>query len=89
MEKKITDGRMNIRGNMAFREKPRQADYVLYYKGVYPLAVVEGKSAQKLPSYGLQEAKEYAAMLDVKFAYSSKIWKQRFTNRIIQIRQVK
>lgn len=29
MEMKITDGRVNIRGNMAFREKLKKADYVL------------------------------------------------------------
>ena len=36
MEKQITDGRINIKGNMAVREKPKRADYVLYYKGNIP-----------------------------------------------------
>ena len=71
MEKQITDGRINIKGNMAVREKPKRADYVLYYKGNYPLAIVEAKDNNRLPSFGLQQAKEYALMMDIKFAYSS------------------
>ena len=71
MEKQITDGRINIKGNMAVREKPKRADYVLYYKGHYPLAIVEAKDNKRLPSFGLQQAKEYARMMDIKFAYSS------------------
>ena len=68
MEKQITDGRINIKGNMAVREKPKRADYVLYYKGHYPLAIVEAKDNKRLPSFGLQQAKEYAQMMDIKFA---------------------
>lgn len=30
METKITDGRINLRGNMAYREKPKKVDYLLY-----------------------------------------------------------
>lgn len=71
MEKAITDGRVNIRGNLAVREKPKRADYVLYKDGVYPLAIVEAKDNQRTLSFGLQQAKEYCLMMDVKFAYSS------------------
>ncbi len=71
MERKITAGRVNIRGNVSVREKPKRADYVLYYRGYYPLAIVEAKDNKQLPSFGLQQAKEYCKMMDVKFAYSS------------------
>ena len=71
MEKKITDGRVNIKGNMAVREKPKRVDYLLYKDGYYPLAVVEAKDNKHSLSFGMQQAKTYAAMLDVKFAYSS------------------
>lgn len=71
MEKAITDGRVNIKGNLAVREKPKRADYVLYKDGVYPLAIVEAKDNQRTLSFGLQQAKEYCLMMDVKFAYSS------------------
>lgn len=30
METKITDGRINLRGNFVVREKPKRADYILY-----------------------------------------------------------
>ena len=71
MEKAITDGRVNIKGNLAVREKPKRADYVLYKDGVYPLAIVEAKDNQRTLSFGLQQAMEYCLMMDVKFAYSS------------------
>ena len=71
MEKAITDGRVNIKGNLAVREKPKRADYVLFKDGVYPLAIVEAKDNQRTLSFGLQQAKEYCLMMDVKFAYSS------------------
>ena len=31
METKITDGRINIKGNMVSRSKPKFVDYMLYY----------------------------------------------------------
>lgn len=71
METQITDGRINIRGNLAFREKPKKADYILYLNNNNPIAVVEAKDNRKSISYGLQQAMEYAKMLDLPFAYSS------------------
>ncbi len=71
METQITDGRINIAGNMVCREKPKKADYVLYQTKNYPIAIVEAKDNKKTVSYGLQQAMEYAKMLDVPFAYSS------------------
>lgn len=32
METNITDGKINLKGNFVTREKPKRADYVLYYK---------------------------------------------------------
>lgn len=71
METQITDGRINIRGNLAFREKPKKADYILYLNNNNPIAVVEAKDNLNSISYGLQQAMEYAKMLDLPFAYSS------------------
>ena len=71
MEAKITDGRMNIKGNLTVRNAPKKADYLLYTSGGHPIAVVEAKDNNKSVSFGMQQAKEYAAMMDVKFAYSS------------------
>lgn len=71
METKITDGRINIRGNMAVRSNPKFVDYLLYLNDGKPIAVVEAKDNRHLVSYGLQQAMTYAQMLDLPFAYSS------------------
>ena len=71
METKITDGRVNLKGNFVFREKPKRADYLLYLNANNPIAVVEAKDNNHSVSYGLQQAMTYAQMLDVPFAYSS------------------
>lgn len=71
METKITDGKINLRGNLISREKPKKADYVLYLNPNKPIAIVEAKDNKYSISYGLQQAMTYAEMLDVPFAYSS------------------
>ncbi len=71
METKITDGRINLRGNLAAREKPKRADYILYINANNPIAIVEAKDNSHSVSHGLQQAVEYARMLDVPCAYSS------------------
>ncbi len=71
METKITDGKINIKGNMAYREKAKKADYLLYLNKYNPIAVVEAKDNNHSVSHGLQQAMTYAQMLDLPFAYSS------------------
>ena len=71
METKITDGRINIRGNIVARSKPKFADYVLYLNDGKPIAVVEAKDNNHSVSHGLQQAMTYAQMMDLPFAYSS------------------
>ena len=71
METKITDGRINIRGNIVARSKPKYADYLLYLNDGKPIAVVEAKDNNHSVSHGLQQAMTYAQMMDLPFAYSS------------------
>ena len=71
METKITDGKINLKGNLVVREKPKKADYVLYLNDSKPIAIVEAKDNKHTVSYGIQQAITYAKMLDVPFAYSS------------------
>ena len=71
METKITAGKINLKGNFVFREKPKKADYILYINPNKPIAIVEAKDNNHTVSYGLQQAMTYARMLDVPFAYSS------------------
>lgn len=71
METKITDGRINLKGNFVSRKAPKKADYILYLNKNKPIAVVEAKDNKHSVSHGLQQAITYAKMLDVPFAYSS------------------
>ena len=71
MEVKITDGRINIAGNVSTRQPAKYADYLLYLNSDNPIAVVEAKDMNHSASYGLQQAMTYATMLDIPFAYAS------------------
>ena len=71
METKITDGRINLSGNLIVRNNPKKADYVLYGTPNNPIAIVEAKDNNHTVSYGLQQAMTYAQWMDVPFAYSS------------------
>ena len=71
METQITDGKINLKGNLAVREKGKRADYLLYLSPNNPIAVIEAKDNKHQISEGLQQAMDYAKMLDLPFAYSS------------------
>lgn len=71
METSITDGRINLKGNLVSRQKPKKADYILYINKYKPIAVVEAKDNTHSVSHGLQQAMTYAQMLDIPFAYCS------------------
>lgn len=64
-------GRIRVVGGKIVRGKPKRSDYLLRYRPDFPIAVVEAKADYKTPSAGLSQAKEYAEILDLKFAYST------------------
>ena len=64
---KLTDGKVNLKGNLIFREPPKKADYLLYISANNPIAVVEAKDNKHSISFGLQQAMTYAQMLDLPF----------------------
>ncbi len=68
---RITDGRVLSVGKKHRRDVPLRADYVLEYRPGFPIAVVEAKRSYAIPGKGLQQAKRYASLLDVPFAYST------------------
>ncbi|GAB62268.1 MAG: DEAD/DEAH box helicase [Candidatus Jettenia sp.] len=70
-QKTFTDGRIVITGDKCFRKKQKRSDYLLKYRRGFTLAVIEAKSVYKTPGDGLQQAKEYAEILGLKFAYST------------------
>jgi len=67
----VTAGRVVLAGSTAKRLQKKIPDYLLYFRRDMPLAVVEAKSNVKPAANGLQQAKEYANLLGLKFAYST------------------
>ena len=67
----FTAGRVLINGKTVTRGERCRADYILYYKPNIPLAVVEAKDNTHAIGEGMQQANNYAEMLDVPFAYST------------------
>ncbi|MEM3452732.1 MAG: DEAD/DEAH box helicase family protein, partial [Candidatus Hadarchaeum sp.] len=70
-DKPVSKGRiLNESGDRASKKKP---DYILYYpdKGSIPIAVVEAEPESKSSLSGMQQAKDYRALLGVSFAYST------------------
>ncbi|MEX1262318.1 MAG: DEAD/DEAH box helicase family protein [Actinomycetota bacterium] len=67
----ITAGRVIIVGKKHRRGDALRADYVLEYEPGLTVAVVEAKREYAIPGKGLQQAKNYAELLDLPFAYST------------------
>ncbi len=66
----FTDGRVLVAGSQHSVAEGKKADYLLYHKGK-PIAVVEAKDNKHAVGGGIQQAMDYALILDLKFAYSS------------------
>ena len=71
MEKYFTDGRVIFQGGKHARKQGKKADYLLYSSPNYPIAIVEAKDNNHPVGGGLQQAMDYALILDIPFAYSS------------------
>ena len=71
MEYPFTDGRVIFDGLVHDRKARKRADYLLFDFNNQPIAVVEAKDAGKPIGGGMQQAIEYAEILDLPFAYSS------------------
>jgi type I restriction enzyme R subunit len=70
-QRTITDGRIVPAGKGFIRRPPKRVDYLLRYTRDFPLAVIEAKPTYKLAADGLQQAKDYATMLGLPFAYAT------------------
>lgn len=70
-QRSFTDGRIVVHGNQATRRKGKRADYLLRYTRDFPIAVVEAKPEDEPAATGLQQAKDYAEILKLKFAYAT------------------
>ena len=67
----VTKGRIVARGKTCKREAPLKADYVLFYKPNKPIAIVEAKDNNHTMTDGMQQALQYASMMNVPFVFSS------------------
>lgn len=70
MEHYFTEGQIFVNGNNVQRGKAKKADYLLLKDGIIPLAVIEAKKMEYTPDSGLQQAMNYAEILNLPFAYS-------------------
>jgi type I restriction enzyme, R subunit len=70
-EVNLTKGQFLVRGGVLKRGTRKFADYVLYYQSNMPLAIVEAKDNKHSVGHGMQQAIEYADMIDVPFVFSS------------------
>lgn len=70
-QRSFTNGRIIVAGGKVRRGQQRRADYILYYRRDYPLAVVEAKEVGLPAETGVQQARGYAETLGLKFAYAT------------------
>ncbi len=70
-QRTFTDGKIVVLGRKARRKKGKRADYILRYKTDYPIAVIEAKKKYNKAADGLQQAKDYAQILGLNFAFAT------------------
>ena len=70
-EVSFTDGRIIVQGNLHTRGKKKRADYILYLKPNVPIAIIEAKDNNHNVGDGMQQALEYAEILQVNFVFTS------------------
>ena len=70
-QRTFTDGRVLFVGGKARRGRQKRADYLLRYRPDFPIAVVEAKARYRHAAEGLQQAKDYAEILGLRFAYAT------------------
>jgi len=69
-EVSFTAGRIIVRGKLVTRGRSKRADYVLYYEH-FPIALVEAKDNNHAVGDGMQQALDYASLLNISFVFSS------------------
>ena len=70
-EVSFTDGKIYVRGKLTARGNQKRADYILYYKPNIPIAIVEAKDNKHSVRAGIQQALDYAQILDIPCVFSS------------------
>lgn len=70
-EVSFTKGRIIVRGKLHSRGEQKRADYILYYKSNIPIAIIEAKDNAHSVGAGMQQALNYAEILEIPFVFSS------------------
>jgi len=70
-EVSFTDGKIYVRGKLTARGTRKRADYILYYKPNIPIAIIEAKDNNHSVRAGIQQALDYAKILDIPCVFSS------------------
>lgn len=70
-EVSFTDGKIYVRGKLTARGNQKRADYILYYKPNIPIAIIEAKDNKHSVRAGIQQALDYAKILDIPCVFSS------------------
>src|SRR5690554_2394483 len=70
-EVSFTDGRIIVQGSLYTRGPRKRADYILYYKKNIPIAIIEAKDNRQAAGAGMQQALEYADILQLPFVFTS------------------
>ncbi|MDR2787965.1 MAG: DEAD/DEAH box helicase family protein [Candidatus Accumulibacter sp.] len=70
-QRSFTNGRITVTGGRVKRGERKRVDYLLFYRRDLPLAVLEAKEWGLPAQNGVQQAREYAELLGLKFAYAS------------------
>lgn len=70
-EVSFTKGKITVRRKTVKRGEQKRADYILYYKPNIPLAIVEAKDNKHNIADGMEQALNYAEILDIPFVFTS------------------
>jgi type I restriction enzyme R subunit len=70
-EVSFTDGKIYVRGRLTARGVRKRADYILYHKPNIPVAIIEAKDNNHSIRSGIQQALDYARILDIPCVFSS------------------
>jgi type I restriction enzyme R subunit len=67
----FTAGRIIVKGKTVVRGERKRADFILFHKSNFPIAIIEAKDNNHSVGAGMQQALNYAEALDIPFVYSS------------------
>jgi len=70
-QRTFTAGRIVVHGNKSTRRKGKRTDYLLCDTRDFTIAVVEAEAEHKKAAAGMQQARKYAALLNLRFAFAT------------------